>query len=782
MASTDQSLDPVIFSRRQKRKSDSVDQMLMLQQSRKRVFQINKILKKAEDERSSEECLVLETYPDLVKKAVERATIRCKLKRREMEIEDSSEVLLQKCNQLAEAIKKSKGICVYTGAGISTAASIPDYRGPNGVWTLLQKGHELKPQQFTDAEPTKTHMGILTLYTHGKLKHVVSQNCDGLHLRSGLSKRILSEVHGNMYLEMCYKCKPMKEYLRLFDVTEKTGVRRHNTARRCHYCKNPLSDTIVHFGEKGRLCSPYRWKEAAAAAKTCDVILCLGTSLKVLKKYACLWCMDRKPSKRPKLFIVNLQWTPKDDYATLKINGKCDDVMDQVMNRLGWTITEYLRETDPMFRFAVPLRPHEYKTTTAKHLKVPDCMKEKFHFKWKKAKSEPSLNKYLHPAPSAAVISSVKAEAECQYPCPQEPSLPSHLERNVLYDVPNLPNTFQSMYEDTNLKLTLKNDNMCSCRIVDSSECTVCFLKNSCDKDHSYSRRQQQQASSPQSFLEIQKTPFISLQCCSVGNILMEHDYLGWTQYETLFKAAGFVVKQPSTQMSFKAEESPVGIKDRGLSTDIKENGLLLVDSKYNSESCSRICYAHQPPTSCSIYSKSNNNSGSCSCSSSSSCCYRGSSNSSSSSGGSISSSSSCNSSGSSSNTSSSKRSNCIENTKELLLNTTSQTTTTATTSTTTTRTIKTVYCVSCFYNKMKFSECSGGDQDRGSGHAGAACIKSEPASDSREEHGSESALGDRDSHAQYCESRELYGKSQARSVPGWFGKGLNVRKKKRRF
>lgn len=81
--------------------------------------------------------------------------------------------------------------------------------------------------------------------------------------------------------QVCTSCSPVREYVRLFDVTERTSLHRHGTGRRCGTCGDELRDTIVHFGERGTLEQPLNWKGAAEAAGMADVILCLGSSLKV---------------------------------------------------------------------------------------------------------------------------------------------------------------------------------------------------------------------------------------------------------------------------------------------------------------------------------------------------------------------------------------------------------------------------------------------------------------------------------------------------------------------
>jgi NAD-dependent SIR2 family protein deacetylase len=127
----------------------------------------------------------------------------------------------------------------FTGAGISTSAGIPDYR--SGMGTVLKTGpgcwekaaNKAKANQgkkvmntpIQKAIPTPTHMALVKLMNEGYLKHLISQNIDGLHRKSGIPKDNISEVHGNTNLEICTKCGT--DYLRDFRVRMAQKTKEH---------------------------------------------------------------------------------------------------------------------------------------------------------------------------------------------------------------------------------------------------------------------------------------------------------------------------------------------------------------------------------------------------------------------------------------------------------------------------------------------------------------------------------------------------------------------------
>uniref|UniRef100_A0A0G4GV42 Regulatory protein SIR2 homolog 7 n=1 Tax=Chromera velia CCMP2878 TaxID=1169474 RepID=A0A0G4GV42_9ALVE len=396
---------------------------------------------------SAEEKKILQTVR-------EAETARERQEERMKEKEDSPSELEEKIDKLARMIASGNHCVFYTGAGMSTSAGVPDYRGPNGLWTRARqsstktaeqqqqqqetagegegeegaslcaspglggegkklrvrkggqkgrgavggknrkkektkgKGEEgageetesgdrprvdaLSPLNennhtggavseiprevldFASISPTPAHMGVAALVNRGKVAHVVSQNIDGLHVRSGVPRERLSELHGNAFIEVCTQCEgPCVEELRSFDVSSKSAFRRHATGRFCRECGGALQDSLVHFGERGRAPSVHKWGEAAAHAESADLIVCIGTSLRVLSRYPVLW---RKPtrlsSKRikagPLLAIVNKQWTPKDGSASLKVHGSCDAVICRLLEKLYIPLPKYDEQKDPL--------------------------------------------------------------------------------------------------------------------------------------------------------------------------------------------------------------------------------------------------------------------------------------------------------------------------------------------------------------------------------------------------------------------------------------------------
>ncbi|CAL5342277.1 unnamed protein product [Camellia sinensis] len=233
------------------------------------------------------------------------------------EIFDSPHVLHQNIKKLALMIQKSKHLVVFTGAGISTSCGIPDFRGPKGVWTLQREGKGVPEASlpFHRAMPSMTHMALVELEKAGFLKFVISQNVDSLHLRSGIPREKLAELHGNSFREICSKCGV--EYLRDFEV-ETIGLKK--TSRSCSdvKCGAKLKDTVLDWED---VLPPTEMNAAEKHCRMADIVLCLGTSLQITPA-----CNLPLKSLRGggKIVIVNLQQTPKDKKASLVIRGLVD--------------------------------------------------------------------------------------------------------------------------------------------------------------------------------------------------------------------------------------------------------------------------------------------------------------------------------------------------------------------------------------------------------------------------------------------------------------------------
>ena len=260
---------------------------------------------------------------------------------------DSVDAIEEKCKLLSEWILESQHVVFHTGAGISTSAGIPDFRGPNGVWTLEKQG--MKPNiniSFNDAVPTKTHMALKKLVEVGYVKFIVSQNIDGLHLRSGINRQNIAELHGNMFTEQCGTCK--RQFIR-YSATTSVGQKPLGStclgsqiSRRG--CRGKLVDTILdweaNLPDDDLIMADYH-------SSVADLSVALGTTLQIVPS-GNLPTFTKKYGGR--LAIINLQPTKHDKKADLMIHSYVDEVLIKVMKYLGLEIPEYSEDWDPTKR------------------------------------------------------------------------------------------------------------------------------------------------------------------------------------------------------------------------------------------------------------------------------------------------------------------------------------------------------------------------------------------------------------------------------------------------
>ena len=236
-------------------------------------------------------------------------------------------------------VEAASSIVVLTGAGISTESGIPDFRGPQGVWTRDPKAERLSNihHYMTDpevrklswrgrlehpawhAQPNAGHRALVTLERRGTLRALVTQNIDGLHQMAGHSPSKIVEVHGTMRDVMCMTCGwrgPAGPVLE--------RVRAGEADPPCSACGGILKSATISFGQA---LVPEVIAAALRAAEDADLLLAIGTSLQV---YPVANVVPLAKSSSARVVIVNAEPTPFDELADAVIRAPIGEVLPRI--------------------------------------------------------------------------------------------------------------------------------------------------------------------------------------------------------------------------------------------------------------------------------------------------------------------------------------------------------------------------------------------------------------------------------------------------------------------
>jgi NAD-dependent deacetylase len=235
-------------------------------------------------------------------------------------------------------------VTVLTGAGISTSSGIPDFRGPQGVWTKDPEAQKVFTLQYyladpgirerawrmrrdnpaLTARPTPAHRALVDLERDGRLRAIVTQNIDGLHQAAGSAPDLVLEIHGTMWEVVCMSCgvrTPSPEVFERLDAGE--------TDPECRSCGGILKTATISFGQA---LEEHVMDAAVDAARDCDVFLTVGTSLQV---YPAAGLCDLAQGAGARLVVVNGEPTPYDRGADAVLRDPIDEVVPRLLSAAG---------------------------------------------------------------------------------------------------------------------------------------------------------------------------------------------------------------------------------------------------------------------------------------------------------------------------------------------------------------------------------------------------------------------------------------------------------------
>ncbi len=247
---------------------------------------------------------------------------------------------IEKTQQAIDILRKSRRIVALSGAGISTEAGIPDFRGPGGMWEdpalfdrLSASGFSRSPTEFykdsvklfskfAKAQPTAAHRLLVRLQQLGKMQAVVTQNIDGLHQAAGSAT--VYELHGTYRTGRCTKCAAVYEMAEFYSEIESGRLE----VPLCSLCGAPIKPDVVLFEE---LLPVDAWQSSLEAVEKCDLMLVLGSSLVV---YPAAQLPVMALSAGASLVIVNLEETDFDRMATVSVREKLGEFAEAALAAL----------------------------------------------------------------------------------------------------------------------------------------------------------------------------------------------------------------------------------------------------------------------------------------------------------------------------------------------------------------------------------------------------------------------------------------------------------------
>jgi NAD-dependent deacetylase len=241
--------------------------------------------------------------------------------------------------QVRRWVGEAKRVVVLTGAGISTDSGIPDFRGPQGLWTRNPKAEKLSDIRYYmsdpevrrlawqsrlehstwQAQPNAGHRALVDLERRGKLHALITQNIDELHQLAGNSPEKVIEVHGTVRKAVCMGCGwrgPMLETLE--------RVRAGEADPPCLACGGILKSATISFGQA---LVPEVIDRAMAVASEADLLVAVGSTLQV---YPVAGAVPAAKAAGAKVAIVNAQPTAMDDIADAVLPGSISEILPRI--------------------------------------------------------------------------------------------------------------------------------------------------------------------------------------------------------------------------------------------------------------------------------------------------------------------------------------------------------------------------------------------------------------------------------------------------------------------